>query len=71
MNNFFLAVYMIRFKLLAIIGTCLGWVIFADLFSQFIGRVWLDLIVYGLVGWYWLGHHVIPWVERKLEELFG
>ena len=48
-----------------------SWGIFADLFSQFIGRAWLDLIVYGLVGWYWLGYHIIPWVERKLEELFG
>lgn len=71
MNDFFLAVYMIRFKLMAIIGTCLGWAVFAHLFENQIGKPYLDVLVYGLLGWYWLGGIVVPWVERKLEELFG
>lgn len=60
-------VYKQRFALGALLLAIGGWVLFAELVPRGI----LDGIVYALVGWYWLGRVMVPWIERKLEELFG
>lgn len=62
---------MTRFTIYALVLTCVGWIAFAKLFEIYVGREYLDTLVYALVGWYWLGAVVAPWVERKLEKVFG
>lgn len=59
-----------RFELAALVIACVGWIVFASMVENFIGKEVLDVLVYGLVGWYWLGRIVAPWIERKLEKLF-
>ena len=68
--NLSIALYMTRFKLYAVLLTCFGWIVFASTMEHFVGKEYLDLLVYALLGWYWLGDVVMPWVERKLEEVF-
>ena len=68
--NLTLAVYMTRFKIYALVLTCAAWLAFAKLVQYFIGQEYLDLLVYALVGWFWLGGVVMPWVQRKLEHIF-
>lgn len=75
MKDFFLAVklglYHSRFNLMAMILACGGWLVFAHLVMEWGGKDWLDAFAYCLLGWFWLGRVVMPWVEHKLEELFG
>jgi hypothetical protein len=68
--NLGFALYMTRFRIYALVLTCAGWVTFANLLTAYVGIQYLDLIVYALVGWYWLGGVVMPWVEHKLEKVF-
>ena len=64
------AIYQTRYKLYALAITCIGWIAFASSVEHFVGKEYLDLLVYALVGWYWLGQVVMPWVESKLEQIF-
>ena len=65
-----IALYETRFKLYALALTVVGWLLFATATENFLGRQYLDAVVYVLVGWYWLGNTVVPYVEKKLEKVF-
>lgn len=64
---FKIVAYEQRFNLTATILAVSLWFLIAEM----VPRSVLDLVVYGLVGWFWLGGIVIPWIEQKLEKLFG
>lgn len=32
---------------------------------------YVDVFCYAIVGYYWLGGVLVPWVERKLQKLFS
>lgn len=55
-----------KLSLAALVITIGAWIIFGSL----VPRAILDVIVYGIVGWFWMGGVVVPWVERKLEKRF-
>jgi hypothetical protein len=65
-----LAAYKLRHNILAVLIACVSWIVFAHFVQGTVGKVWLDTIAYALLGWYWLGGVVVPWIERKLENLF-
>lgn len=64
------AIYETRAKILSLFAVCAGWLIVASIVETYIGREILDVFAYGILGWYWLGGVVHPWVEKKLEQLF-
>lgn len=66
-----LGLYTQRFNLLAMVISCVSWVVFANFVENQFGKQYLDAVAYGLLGWYWLGGTVMPWVEKKLERYFG
>lgn len=74
MKNWFLAIQIAlsesRTKLWALTIGIAAWLIVSELISEFLGTRVLNAIVYALVGWYWLGSVVIPWIEHKLEDIF-
>lgn len=64
---FCIALYMTRNTIFALVITIGTWLLFASL----VPTKYVDLVAYGITGYYWLGAVVAPWVEQKLEQLFG
>ena len=54
-----------RHAFLAVLIVTCTWATIATV----IPRGMLDLIIYGLFGWYVMGGVYIPWVEKKLKRL--
>ena len=71
MRDFVLALqitlYEKRYLLVASALVVAAWLIF----SAVIPSKYVDLIVYAVFGWCFLGSVVIPWIEAKLEKLFS
>lgn len=56
-----------KFGLLALAIVVGTWIWLATV----IPNQYLDVFAYAVLGWYWLGEVVVPWVEAHLERLFG
>ena len=59
--------YLRRFELWALALVIVVWLVLAELL---IPPILLNAIVYGCFGWFVIGKIVVPYVERKLEQLF-
>jgi hypothetical protein len=67
-HEYCLEVYFRRFKLIALLLVIAVWILLAELVVSVRIR---DLLVYACFGWFVLGEILVPWTERKLEQLFG
>lgn len=62
-----LGIYRQRYALAAMLISVGTWLLVGSLVPSGI----LDMFVYAIFGWYWLGAVVVPWIETKLEKLFS
>ena len=68
MNTFIKIFHQVKYSAFATIITVALWMVLADI--AFL-KPYLELFVYATFGWMFLGGVCIPWVERKLEEIFS
>lgn len=59
--------YKERHHMLATVIAVLGWLVFAEAVTYWLGAQTLHVFIAIIAGWYWLGKVVIPWIENKLK----
>lgn len=63
-----LEIYFRKFKLIAMLLVIAVWMLVAEVVLPVVIR---DLFVYACFGWFVLGEVLVPWTQRKLEQLFS